>query len=99
MAKREPTVGRHQLDMDGEWGLLELSGFGRQYVQVYSMMYALHFGAEEEEPEERTGARVWRLSVDGRLERCRLLRFAANRRTGGPPATDRGNGVCVTRLH
>lgn len=63
MAKREPTVGSHQLEMDGEWGLLELSGFGRQYVQVYSMMYALHFGVEEEEPEERTvhafGAFPW----------------------------------------
>ena len=49
--------------MDGEWGLLELSGFGRQYVQVYSMMYALRFGAAEEDPDERTvhafGAFPW----------------------------------------
>jgi len=63
VATREPTVGRHRLEMDGEWGLLELSGFGRQYVQVYSMMYALHFGADEEDPEERTmyafGAFPW----------------------------------------
>ena len=63
MAKREPTVGHHRLEMDAEWGLLELSGFGRQYVQVYSIVYALHFGAEEEDPEERTvhafGAFPW----------------------------------------
>ena len=31
----------YRLDMDGEWGLLELSGFGRQYVQVYSFYHVL----------------------------------------------------------
>ena len=63
MAKREPVVGDHRLEIDGEWGLLELSGFGRQYVQVYSILYALHFGADEEDPEDRTshafGAFPW----------------------------------------
>ena len=28
----------YRLDMDGEWGLLELSGFGRQYVQVLLLL-------------------------------------------------------------
>lgn len=66
MTKRELTVGDHRLEIDGEWGLLELSGFGRQYVQVYSMLYALQCGAEgedEEEPDDRTlrafGAFPW----------------------------------------
>ena len=57
MTTRELTVGGHRLEIDGEWGLLELSGFGRQYVQVYSMLYALQCGAEgedEEEPDDRT---------------------------------------------
>lgn len=41
------VVGNYRLEMDREWGLLELSGFGRQYVQVYSLLYALQFGAQE----------------------------------------------------
>ena len=54
MAKRQPTRGRHRLGMDGEWGLLELSGFGRQYVQVYSILYALQFGADRNNLDDRT---------------------------------------------
>ena len=46
MAKQQPTRGKHRLRMDGEWDLLELSGFGRQYVQVYSILYAFQFGAD-----------------------------------------------------
>ena len=53
-------VSRYRLDMDHEWELLELSSFGRQYVQVYSLLYALHFGADSEDPYERT-ARAFRM--------------------------------------
>ena len=48
MATHQADVGIHRLEMDGEWGLVELSGFGRQYVQVYSILYALQFGADDE---------------------------------------------------
>ena len=50
----ELEVGRHRLNMDGKWDLLELSSFGRQYVQVYSILYALHFGADKDDPDDRT---------------------------------------------
>ena len=60
----ELEVGRHRLNMDGKWDLLELSSFGRQYVQVYSILYALHFGADKDDPDDRThhafGAFPWR---------------------------------------
>ena len=32
----EPVAGKTRLSLDGEWSLLDLSSFGRQYVQVYS---------------------------------------------------------------
>lgn len=54
MENEEPEVNNHRLEMDGEWGLLELSGFGRQYLQVYSMLYALRFGADVEGADDRT---------------------------------------------
>lgn len=47
------TVGERRLHLDGEWGLLELSGFGRQYVQTYSFLYALRREEEDDETDER----------------------------------------------
>lgn len=44
MATRgQPGVGIHQLEMDGEWGLADLSGFGRQYNHLYAVLYSLLF--------------------------------------------------------
>ena len=59
LAKTLPVAGRHRLEMGGEWGLLELSGFGRQYVQVYSFLYALESATDNEELNEAT-ARAFR---------------------------------------
>lgn len=28
-------VGRHRLQLDGDWSLIDLSTFGRQYTQIY----------------------------------------------------------------
>ena len=56
MANGQPEVGRHRLVMDGEWDLLELSGFGRQYVQVYSILYALQFRADQDDPYKKIHA-------------------------------------------
>ena len=41
------VAGSYGLRVDGGWGLLELSEFGRQYVQVYSVIHALAAEAEE----------------------------------------------------
>lgn len=41
------VTGAYGLQVDGGWGLLELSEFGRQYVQVYSLIHALAAEAEE----------------------------------------------------
>ena len=41
-------MGTYRLALDGEWGLLDLSGFGRQYVQSYSFFYALRFEESDE---------------------------------------------------
>ena len=56
MPSGQPEVGRHRLAMDGEWDLLELSGFGRQYVQVYSLIYTLQFRANQDDSSERVHA-------------------------------------------
>jgi hypothetical protein len=48
-------LGDRKLQLDGEWGLLDFSAFGRQYVQSYSFLYALTL---EEENEEDTDERV-----------------------------------------
>ena len=42
MYELQPAYGVHEIGMDGEWELLDFSGFGRQYVQVYSFMYAMN---------------------------------------------------------
>ena len=41
------AAGSYRLLVDGGWGLLELSNFGQQYVQVYSLIHALEVEAEE----------------------------------------------------
>lgn len=43
-----PKLGTRRLPLDGAWSLLELSGFGRQYVQSYSFFHAIRFGADGE---------------------------------------------------
>ena len=48
----EPVAGKTRLSLDGDWGLLELSGFGRQYVQVYSFLYAIEYGAPPEDLDD-----------------------------------------------
>ena len=48
---RQPTLATRRLEIDGDWGLLELSGFGREYVQVYSALYALLFATGREADE------------------------------------------------
>ena len=40
------TAESYRLEVDGDWELLELSDFGRQYVQVYSLIHALHAAGE-----------------------------------------------------
>ena len=54
MAQEPMLLGSHRLEMDGDWGLLELSGFGRQYVQLYSFLYVLESTGAEPEPDEAT---------------------------------------------
>ena len=54
MTQEEPAIDRHRIEVDGEWDLLEFSNFGRQYVQVYSILYAFHFGANQDNPDDRT---------------------------------------------
>ena len=44
-------IGRHPLKVDGDWGLLELANFGREYVQVYSFLHALNAESQELEAE------------------------------------------------
>ena len=41
------AAGSYRLRVYGGWGLLELSDFGRQYVQVYSLIHALEAEAED----------------------------------------------------
>jgi hypothetical protein len=53
----ELTVGDRRLQLDGEWGLQDLSGFGREYVQTYSFLYAL---AKAEDPDEELDERIQR---------------------------------------
>ena len=36
-----PPPALYRLELDGEWGLLEFSGFGRQYVQSYALYHLL----------------------------------------------------------
>ena len=56
-------AGEYPLQVDGGWGLLELSDFGRQYVQVYSLMHVLgatEGGAREERIRWAFHAFPWR---------------------------------------
>lgn len=49
----EQEAARHRISLDGEWGLLEFSGFGRQYLQTYAAIYALaNLPAEDEIPAD-----------------------------------------------
>ena len=48
----EPVASKTRLSLDGEWSLLELSSFGRQYVQVYSFLYAIQHGAPPEDLDD-----------------------------------------------
>ena len=43
----EPILGGHQLEMDGDWALTDLSGFGRQYSHLYVVLYSLQFHVPE----------------------------------------------------
>lgn len=52
MTKKLEIV-RYRLEMDGPWELLDLSYFGRQYVQVYSLLYVLHVSADLDEFDDR----------------------------------------------
>lgn len=57
----EPVVGTRTLSLDGEWSLLELSGFGRQYIQAYCFLYALSFNghpADDSFPDDPDTERV-----------------------------------------
>ena len=54
MDEQQPKRGEHRLQIDGDWELLELSGFGRHYVQVYSFLYAFEYGIKQEYPNDRT---------------------------------------------
>ena len=53
MDKQQPECGKYRLEIDGDWELMELSGFGRQYVQVYSFLYAFEYGMKQEPPDHR----------------------------------------------
>ena len=48
----EPVASKTRLSLDGEWSLLDLSSFGRQYVQVYSFLYAIKHGAPPEDLDD-----------------------------------------------
>ena len=48
-----PDVGRYSLELDGDWDLQDLSVF-RQYLHVYSVMYALQVGPYQDESRTRT---------------------------------------------
>ena len=54
MNEQQPKYGAYRLEIDGDWELLELSGFGRQYVQVYSFLYAFEYSIKQEHPNDRT---------------------------------------------
>ena len=49
----DPDVGRYSLKLDGDWDLQDLSVF-RQYLHVYSVMYALQVGSSQDESRTRT---------------------------------------------
>ena len=53
MDEQQPKRGEYRLQIDREWELFELSGFGRQYVQIYSFLYAFEYGIKQEYPNHR----------------------------------------------
>ena len=48
-----PDVGKYSLKLGGDWDLQDLSVF-RQYLHVYSVMYALQVGPYQDESRTRT---------------------------------------------
>ena len=63
MADEPVIIGKHRLHLDGEWGLMDFSGFGRHYVQVYAVLYALQIPAprdQEEDEEDDRAVRAFR---------------------------------------
>ena len=48
-----PEVGRYSLELGGDWDLQDLSVF-RQYLHVYSVMYALQVSSYRDESRTRT---------------------------------------------
>src|SRR3989304_2277414 len=79
--EERPVTGTRRLRPDGDWGLLELSDFGRRYLQAYSLFYSLQFGYSVESPTFRVEGlrRVYRAfpwrggwsAVDS-IDRCAL---------------------------
>ena len=51
----EPVASKMRLTLGGKWSLLDLSSFGRQYVQVYSFLYAIEHGATEDLDDDPFG--------------------------------------------
>ena len=51
----EPVPSKTRLSLDGEWSLLDLSSFGRQYVQVYSFSYAIEHGVPKDLEDDPFG--------------------------------------------
>jgi hypothetical protein len=50
MAERENAeVEPYRLEMDHDWSLVEISSFGRQYTQLYSLFYSLRYRARVQE--------------------------------------------------